>query len=347
MGGYWRGAGVMDAFSEVLSAVKLQGAVFFHAEFSAPWGFASPPADSLAPYLLPGAEHLILFHLLNDGSAFVQAEAGEPVRVSAGDVVVFPHGDAHRIGNGSPSALLDPEGVLGPVRCRNLELIRAGGGGEVTRIVCGYMACDTALCQPVLEGLPSVLRVNVRSAASGRWLEDSVRRLVEEVGSHQPGSEAMLAKVSEALFVETLRLYVASLPEDQTGWLAGVRDPAVGKSLAILHNRVGHPWTIAELAREVGMSRSALLERFGRYLSEPPMSYLTKWRLQLAARRLISTPRSVAEIADEVGYESEAAFCRAFRRQFGSPPARFRRERRIAKTGEPSGGSVLQAGQGA
>lgn len=320
----------MDAFSEILSAVKLKGALFFNAEFSAPWGLASPRSDCLAPDLLPGAEHLVIFHLLIEGSAFVQLEDSRPIGLSAGDIVIFPHGDPHRFWNGSPSQLLDQEGMLALIRCRSLGPMRAGGDGEVTRFVCGYMACDPQLCRPILAGLPPLLKVNVRSGASGQWLEDSIRRLVEEVGSHQPGSEAMLAKLSEAMFVETLRQYVASLPAEETGWLAGARDPVVGKSLAILHSRANHHWTIAELAKEVGMSRSALLERFGRYLSEPPMAYLTRWRLQLAARKLASTPRSVAEIAGEVGYESEAAFSRAFKREFGSPPAKFRRERRTA-----------------
>ena len=336
----------MDAFSEVLSAVKLKGALFFNAEFSAPWGFTSPRSDSLAPALLPGTEHLIIFHLLIEGSAFAQLEDGSPIGLSAGDIVIFPHGDPHRLGSGSPSQLLSQESMLELIQCRNLGPMRAGGNGEVTRFVCGYMACDPQLCRPILAGLPRVLKVNARAGASGQWLEDSIGRLVQEVGSNQPGSEAMLAKLSEALFVETLRQYVASLPAEETGWLAGARDPVVGKSLAILHSRVDHPWTIAELAQEVGMSRSALLERFSRYLSEPPMAYLTRWRLQLAARTLASTPRSVAEIAGEVGYESEAAFSRAFKREFGSPPAKFRRERRAESTGTPSGKSASQAGQG-
>jgi AraC-like DNA-binding protein len=336
----------MDAFSEVLSAVKLKGALFFNAEFFAPWGIASPRSDVMAPDLLPGAEHLVIFHLLIEGSAFAQLEDGLPIGLSAGDIVIFPHGDPHKLGNGSPLQLLDGPGMLALIQCRNLGPMRAGGDGEVTRFVCGYMACDPQLCRPILAGLPRLLKVNIRSGVSGQWLEDSIRRLVEEVGSHQPGSEAMLAKLSEALFVETLRQYVASLPAEEIGWLAGARDPVVGKSLAILHSRVDHPWTIAELAKEVGMSRTALVERFDRYLSEPPMAYLTRWRLQLAARTLTSTPRSVAQIAGEVGYESEAAFSRAFKRAFGSPPAKFRRERRTEMTSGLSGRSISQAAPG-
>jgi transcriptional regulator GlxA family with amidase domain len=188
------------------------------------------------------------------------------------------------------------------------------------------MACDPILSRPILGGLPPIFKVNIRMDRAGHWLENSILHLVEEAASGRVGSDAMLAKLSEALFVDTLRRYVASLPEQQTGWLAGARDPIVGKSLGLLHSRVAYPWTIVDLAGEVGISRSALVERFTRYLSEPPMTYLTRWRLQLAARSLERTPRGVAEIAGEVGYESEAAFNRAFKREFGQPPGKYRRD---------------------
>ena len=202
--------------------------------------------------------------------------------------------------------------------------MQAGGGGDSARYVCGYMACDPFLSRPILGGLPPVFKVHIRTDRSGQWLENSILHLVEEAASGRVGSDAMLAKLSEALFVDTLRRYVAGLPEHQTGWLAGARDPIVGKSLGLLHSRIAHPWTIADLADEVGISRTALVERFTRYLSEPPMTYLTRWRLQLAARSLENTPRGVSEIAGDVGYESEAAFNRAFKREFGEPPGRYR-----------------------
>jgi transcriptional regulator GlxA family with amidase domain len=177
-----------------------------------------------------------------------------------------------------------------------------------------------------------MFKVNVRTDRAGHWLEGSLLLLVDEASSHRAGSDAMLAKVSEALFVDMLRRYVAGLPEHQTGWLAGTRDPVVSRSLAMLHARVDHPWTIAELAEAVGISRTALVDRFAKYLSEPPMAYLTRWRLQLAAQALTTTPRGVADIAAGVGYESEAAFNRAFKRLFGAPPARYRREHRSTDT---------------
>jgi len=316
----------VDAFSEVLSTLKLQGALFFNAEFSAPWGFLSPRSDFLAPHLVPGAERLVIYHLVLEGSASIRTENGETVSLNPGDIVVLPHGDPHHMTCGLPQQYIDTGAILKLILCRDPGPRSAGGGGEVTRFVCGYMACDPRLSQPILGGLPPVIKVNIRADASGQWLENSIRHLVEEAGSPSPGSGAMLAKLSEALFVDTLRRYIAGLPAEQTGWLAGTRDPMVGKSLALLHSRPEHAWTIAELAREVGLSRSTLIERFSRYLSEPPMTYLAKWRLQLAARALGATSHSVAQIAAEVGYESEAAFNRAFKREFGAPPARFRKD---------------------
>lgn len=200
------------------------------------------------------------------------------------------------------------------------------------------MSCDPYLSRPILNGLPPVFKVNIRTDRSGQWLESSILHLVEEAVSGRVGSEAMLAKLSEALFVDTLRRCVAGLPEQQRGWLTGARDPIVGRSLGLMHRRIAHPWTIASLADEVGISRSALVERFTRYLSEPPMAYLTRWRLQLAARSLERTSRGVAEIAGDVGYESEAAFNRAFKREFGRPPGRYRSDHKECLVTRPRNG---------
>ena len=319
----------MDAFSEILSQLKLNGALFFSSEFSAPWGFSTPPPSVVANEFAPGAEHVLLYHFVIDGGAIVQLLDGSSVELTAGDVVVFPHADQHHMTSGRGLAAPFPNyGISAKIKSRDLSTLRAGGGGVTSRFVCGYMTCDPFLCRPILNGLPPVFKVNIRTDRSGQWLESSIMHLVEEAGSGHVGTEAMLAKLSETLFVDTLRRYVASLPEQQMGWLAGTRDPIVGKSLGLLHSRIAHPWTIADLAAEVGISRSALVERFTRYLSEPPMAYLTRWRLRLAARSLEKTSRGVAEIAADIGYESEAAFNRAFKREFGQPPGRYRSDHR-------------------
>lgn len=321
----------MDAFSEILSGVKLNGALFFNAEFSAPWALANPPSRSLVPALSAGAPHLVIYHLVLEGKASARTPGGSAIDLDPGDVVIFPHGDPHVMGSDTESLPLDIESaIMEKVTRRDMTPMRAGGGGAPTRIVCGFMACDPHLGRPILSGLPAMLKVNVRTDASGQWLESSIVHLVEEAASGRVGSEAMLAKLSEALFVDTLRRHIAGLPEQGTGWLAGTRDPIIGKSLALLHRDIERPWTIGDLALEVGLSRSALVERFTRFLSEPPMTYLTRWRLQLAARALLQTSKGVSEIAADVGYQSEAAFNRAFKRSFGSPPARYRRDQRAA-----------------
>jgi AraC-like DNA-binding protein len=330
----------MDAFSEILSGVKLNGAVFFNAEFSAPWGISVPASKQIAGRFVPGAAHSLLYHLVVDGNAVVEIADGESLELKSGDIVIFPNGDAHHMSSKGAKRPFPNYGINDKIEARDLSPLHAGGGGETSRFVCGYMTCDPHLSRPILSGLPPVFKVNIGTDRSGQWLESSILHLVDEAVSGRVGSEAMLAKLSEALFVDTLRRYVAGLPEQNKGWLTGARDPIVGKSLGLMHRRVAHPWTIASLADEVGISRSALVQRFTRYLSEPPMAYLTRWRLQLAARSLEKTSRGVAEIAADVGYESEAAFNRAFKREFGRPPGQYRSDQKahLATQGTNGGG---------
>jgi AraC-like DNA-binding protein len=320
----------VDVLSEALKVVKLQGAMFYNGEFSSPWSLCSPASRTVAPYLAPGAGHVIIYHLLTEGHASARLLDGERIALEAGDLVIFPHGDPHIIENGLPTKSVDMAGELARIVAQGLKLARFGGGGEVTKFICGYMACDPQLSQVFLSGLPRVFKVRIRNDASGKWLENSIRFSVNEADASRAGGEAVLAKLSELLFVETLRSYIAQLPADQTGWLAGARDVEVGKTLALMHRNPAHPWTIASLAKEAGVSRSVLAERFRHYLNESPMAYLTRWRLQLGAQMLASTSYSVAQIGCEVGYESEAAFNRAFKRQFTVPPARFRSQSRSA-----------------
>ena len=320
----------MDVLSEVLKVVKLQGALFFNGEFSSPWSFCSPPSHSVAPCVAPAAGHVIIYHLLTEGRAYARLLDGERIILDAGDIVIFPHGDAHVIENGPPTKPVDMVKELTRIFSRGLKLSRQGGGGEVTRFVCGFMACEPRLSQVFLSGLPPVFKVNIRNDASGRWLENSIRFSVNDADASRAGGEAVLARLSEVLFVETLRTYIAHLPPEQTGWLAGARDSEVGKTLALMHRNPAHPWTIDSLSKEAGVSRTVMAERFRNYLNESLMAYLKRWRLQLGAEMLVSTSHSVAQIAPEVGYESEAAFNRAFKRQFTVPPARFRSQSKSA-----------------
>jgi AraC-like DNA-binding protein len=315
----------MDVLSEVLKSVKLDGAFFYNGEFTAPWCFRSPASRAVAPYLAPDFKHVIIFHLLVEGRGYAQVEGDvRPVPLNAGDIVVFPHGDPHTMGNGPAVKPVDNALELQRIFSQGLKVSRFGGGGEITKFICGYMACEPQLSRVFLGGLPPLLKVNIRNDSAGQWLENSIRYSVGDADASRPGGEALLARLSEVLFVETMRRYIAMLPQEQTGWLAGVRDPEVGKALALLHRKPAHPWTIAALANDVGISRSVLAERFRRYLSETPIAYLTRWRLQLGAQLLKSTSSSVLQIAAEVGYESEPSFNRSFKREFGLPPGRFR-----------------------
>jgi len=315
----------MDVLSEVLRAVKLDGAFYYNGEFSAPWGFLTPHASKIAPHFKPKSGHVITYHLLTEGRAVAGLEGdAKRVELSAGDIIIFPHGSAHILENGSPARRMDTQEDLLRVLSAGLKVSRGGGGGETTRFVCGYMSCDPQLSSIFLSGLPQILKVRIRDDDAGQWIENSIRFSVDAVGESPAGGEAVLTKLSEVLFAETLRRYIHDLPSEQTGWLAGARDPHVGRALAHMHHEPAFPWTVAGLAEKVGTSRSVLAERFRHFLGEPPMAYLTRWRLQLAAQQLRSSRRSVAEIADDIGYESEPAFNRAFKREYGTPPARYR-----------------------
>jgi AraC-like DNA-binding protein len=318
----------MDALSELLRVIKVDSAIYFNAEFSHPWSLETPEARELAPVLspmlAPGA-HVIIFHLLTEGRAEAQVHDGERVTLTAGDIVVFPHGHRHVMSSGSGPSPIDVGWVYPAILARNLALIHGGGGGAAARFICGFMACDPLLSLAFLSGLPPLIRVNIRDDPSGQWLENSLRFSVAEASAPGAGASVVLTRLSEAMFAETLRRYIRTLPEVQTGWLAGAGDPKVGKALSLLHHRPAHPWTVGELAREAGLSRTVLAERFKLFLDESPMAYLTRWRLRLGARALGNRSQGVAEIAADVGYESEAAFSRAFKREYGLPPAAYRR----------------------
>jgi len=314
----------MDALSETLRVVRLVGAIFIQARFTAPWCYQSPRADSLIPVLEPGAERVIIFHLITEGECYVELGDQATVRLTAGDVVVFPQGHAHRMA--SMPGLTPVKGTrLEAVLARPARHIVYGGGGPATRIVCGYLACDDRLAQLLLAGLPPLVRVNVRGSNAGVWLEASVRYALAEARSPRPGGSGVLSKLAEVLFIEVLRLYMNEQSADRTGWLAGVRDRIVGAALNELHKRPAHAWTLETLARAAGTSRSVLAERFQHFVGSSPMQYLTQWRMLLAANLLSRSNAPLARIAEDVGYQTDTAFSRAFRREYGAPPATWRR----------------------
>ena len=314
----------MDALSETLRVVRLVGAIFIQARFTAPWCYQSPRADFAAPLLEPGAERVVIFHLITEGECFVEMPGAEPVRLVAGDAVLFPQGDAHRMSS-APGVPPASGARLDQVLARRPRQLNHGGGGAPTRLLCGYLACDARLAQMLLAGLPPMVRVNVRGSNAGTWLEASVRYALAEVRSPRPGGAGVLAKLAEVLFIEVLRLYMNQHSEGRIGWLAGVGDRIVGAALNALHKSPARAWTLEELAREAGTSRSVLAERFQQLVGSSPMQYLMQWRMLLAANLLRGSNAQLASIAQDVGYQTDTAFSRAFRREFGLPPAAWRR----------------------
>jgi AraC-like DNA-binding protein len=317
----------MDALSATLRVVQLVGAIFINARFTAPWCYQSPNARSAAPLLEPGAERVAIFHLITEGECYVEMRDHPAVKLVAGDAVLFPEGDPHRMTSqpGVPPAKGGAR--LAKVLERRPRQLSYGGGGPPTRLVCGYLACDARLARLLLAGLPPLVKVNVRGSNAGVWLETSVRYALAEARSPRPGGAGVLAKLAEVLVIEVLRRYMDEQREGGTGWLAGVRDPIVGAALNSLHEDPAHPWTLEQLARKAGTSRSVLAERFQQLVGSSPIQYLTQWRMLLASNLLSRSNAPLASIAEAVGYQTDTAFSRAFRREFGAPPASWRRTR--------------------
>jgi AraC-like DNA-binding protein len=314
----------MDALSDVLHVLRLSGAVFLTAEFTAPWCVSSSsgrPAVG-ASY----SEHTVFFHWLTAGRCKARlAAGGEEFEIGAGDLLMMPNDEAHVMGSDLDITPIAAQDLVTPAPEGGMLRINSGGGGEKTQLVCGFLACDRRLSRPVLDALPHMLRVPFGDDPTAEWFKGLLHVGTQETSMPRPGSDTVLAKLSELLFVEAIRRYSEAMPAGQTGWLAGLRDRFVGKALTLMHQNPGKAWTVDDLAREAGLSRSALAERFTGLIGQPPMQYLTRWRLTVAAQRLRNDGAALATVAEQIGYESEAAFNRAFKREFGMPPATWRR----------------------
>jgi len=317
----------MDALSDVLRVAHLTGGVFLHAEFRAPWCIATRLAPEHCAPLLGPASHLIMYHYIVEGDLRIRidGEDSDGVVIGAGDVVVLPRNDLHLMGSDLSLAPVPAGDVINPPRDGGLYSIRHGGDGTRTRMVCGFLGCAGAEGNPVISTLPTLLTLKIEQGGAAEWIRSTFQYAAEEVSAGRSGSETVLAKLSELLFVETVRRYAESLPDGRTGWFAGLRDAHVARALALLHRDIMRRWTVDDLGREVGLSRSALADRFIRLIGVPPMHYLANWRMQVATQKLRDTSASLAQIADTVGYESEAAFSRAFKKAFGAAPATWRR----------------------
>jgi AraC-like DNA-binding protein len=316
-----------DVLSDVLRAVRLTGAVYFDFELTSPWVAAAPPSREIASRVMPGAERVIEYHLIARGSCWGQLADEQPIRLNEGDFIVFPQGDAHTLSS-APGMRATPDLAMFARPTTPLPIVYeiGGGGPDRTRVVCCFMGCDERPFNPLLAALPRVIHLSRAAKETGSgYLKTLLEMAVLESGSARAGSENILARLSELMFVEGVRGYLETLPSTQTGWLAGVRDPIVGQALAALHGAPAEEWTVERLARLVGVSRSILAERFTVMVGQPPMQYLALWRMQLASK-LLADGGHVATVAASVGYESEAAFSRAFKKLVGQPPAAWRKE---------------------
>ena len=316
-----------DVLSDVLRAVHLTGAVYFEFNVSPPWAFEAPPSREIAAKVMPGAQRVIEYHLIARGNGWGNVVGQSPIRLQEGDLLVFPQGDAHVLCS-SPElpATLDMSLYTPPFTKLPLVYERAGAGAEKSRILCCFLGCDESPFNPLLTALPRVMHLpGSGDHAKTGWLGTLLMIATSESGRTRAGGENVLSRLSELVFVEAIRRYLETLPPDQTGWLAGLRDPMVGQALAALHSDASKPWTVEGLARLAGLSRSVFAARFTAMVGHPPMQYLALWRMQLAAR-LLADGGGVAGVAEAVGYESEAAFSRAFKKLVGQAPGTWRRQ---------------------
>jgi AraC-like DNA-binding protein len=317
----------MDALSDVLRVAHLTGGVFLHADFFAPWCMSARVAPEHCSPALGPASHLILYHYVVEGDLQIRVEGedGDDLMIAAGEVVLLPRNDFHLMGSDLSLPPVAGRDIIRPPKDGGLASIHHGGAGGRTRMICGFLGCASAEGNPVISTLPPLLKLNVEQGGAAEWIRSTFQYAATEVAAGRPGSETVLAKLSELLFVEAVRHYAEALPDGQTGWLAGLREPYVARALALLHRDISRRWTVDDLGREVGLSRSALADRFIRLIGVPPMHYLAGWRMQVATQKLRNTSASLAQIAETVGYDSEAAFSRAFKKAFGAAPATWRR----------------------
>ena len=324
-----------DILSDVLRSVRLRGALFFYVSGGRNWAAEAPPARDIAAAVMPDAEHVMEYHVITRGSCWGAIVGESPVRLETGDIVLFPQGDAHVISSApGMRAAVDMSGFVRKVDqlpfSLRLDAVEArvempDGERPETTLVCGFLGCDVRPFNPLIATLPRLL--HLKSAEKLDWIGQFMGQAVAESKNKRPGGEAMLERMSEMMFIDAVRRYVDSLPEDSRGWLAGLRDRFVGRALALMHDAPATDWTVDELSRRVGLSRSALHERFSEFIGQPPMQYLTHWRMQVASALLRNTNATVASVAQEAGYDSEAAFARAFKRLAGMPPAAWRRQK--------------------
>ena len=308
-----------DPLGETLHMLRLNGSLYCKSELTAPWGIDLPSFDG----------HM-MFHVVTTGHCWLKIDGEEPRLLQQGSLTLLPHGDGHSV-HSSPDADSEPLFDI-PVEqiSERYEIMRYGGDGDLTHLTCGVVSFDHIAGQQLIKQLPKVLHINAWDDEEGSWLQSTLHFIAREAGELRPGGETVITHLADILIIQAIRSWIDSSPEADQGWLAALRDKQVGRALAAIHREPEKDWTVATLASEVGMSRSGFSARFSKLVGEPAKHYLTHWRMQLARAQLIETSDTLSVIADRLGYQSEAAFCRAFKRVFGAPPGSIRRMQRPA-----------------
>lgn len=319
-----------DVLSDLLRVVRLTGSIFWKAEFGAPFAVVSRGQPPMEPARRLSREHGTIFHLIAEGGCWLDVPGRARIQLERGDVMLLPFGDSHMFGSGEAEPFPSDDLAHAYLKEGVVTTMRHGGPGAITTIVCGYVQSGDLFFNPIFREMPPLLVERTESEPVTSLLASTVRQLLAEVEALRPGSREMLGRMMEMLFVEMLRRYIGSLPQGTVGWLGALADPFVGRALQAIHAEPARDWTVEELATLVGASRSVLADRFKNILGQPPMQYLAAWRLQLATSMLRGDNRSIGEVAGAVGYESEAAFSRAFKRQIGLPPGTWRQQNSAA-----------------
>lgn len=304
-----------DTLAETLHLLRLTGTLYCRSELTAPWAIDMPPMEGC-----------MMFHIVTSGHGWLQVDGAEPVRLQAGSLTLIPHGAGHRIRSSEDAK---PVGLFDiPVEkvSERYEALRYGGGGEFTHAMCGVIRFDHVAAHRLIEHLPRVLQIDSWSEDDAHWLQSTLRLISKEAATLRTGGETVITRLADILIIQALRAWLDSAPEANLGWLAALRNPQIGKALALMHRSPEHPWTVDLLASQVAMSRSAFSARFTALVGEPALQYLTQWRMQLARAHLQESAEPLSQVANRFGYQSEPAFCRAFKRNFGIAPGSVRRQ---------------------
>ncbi|MCZ6723268.1 MAG: AraC family transcriptional regulator [Gammaproteobacteria bacterium] len=302
-----------DPLGETLHLLRLNGTLYCRSELTAPWGVELPAFDGQ-----------MMFHVITSGHCWLEVEGEQPRLLQQGSLALVPHGNGHSI-RSHPTADAEPLFDI-PVEqvSERYEIMRYGGGGDLTQLTCGVVRFDHVAGQQLIAQLPKVLQIDTWEDEDGSWLQSTLRFIAREARELRPGGETVITHLADILIIQAIRSWIDSAPEADQGWLAALRDDQVGKALAAIHREPDKDWTVASLAKEVGMSRSGFSARFTNLVGESAKRYLTQWRMQLARTQLQQSSDSLSVLAERLGYQSEAAFSRAFKRVFGVPPGSVR-----------------------